>query len=193
MKKLFPSSLRKMNSDERGKCCFCGGECNPYSQSCGMCSRTLTGYAMGWNSLPPYLFPKHIKEREINSIMDSIPVKPTSVIVYDIDDTLLDLSGNPIQHIVNTYNYAKSKGFLTAIITARPAIKENIERTIKQLEMNGIHDYICVYFRPVETQDVARYKMLSRKDLHDRGYNVSMSIGDLPWDVGQYGGIGYIV
>lgn len=182
-----------MNSDERGTCCFCKGDCNPLSQSCGMCSRNLTGYALGWNSLPPYLSSQNIKEREINSILDSIPVKPNSVVVYDIDDTLLDLAGNPIEHIVRTYKYALSKGFLTAIITARPALKQNIENTVKQLESNGIHDYICVYLRPIDTNDVARYKMLSRKDLHDRGYNVVMSIGDLPWDVGQYGGIGYIV
>ena len=30
-----------------GECCFCGGECNPLSQSCGSCSRGLSGAALG--------------------------------------------------------------------------------------------------------------------------------------------------
>lgn len=179
--------------NDRGTCCFCGGDCNSCSQSCGKCSRTITGYALGWNSLPPYLFPMNIKEREIKSILDSIRMKSNSVVVYDIDDTLLDLSGKPIHSILNTYKYARKKGFLTAIITARPAIKENIERTVKQLEENDITDYLCMYFREPDVKDVARYKTLSRKDIHDRGYNIVMSIGDLPWDTGKYGGIGYIV
>lgn len=38
-----------------GICCFCGDECNPCSQSCGRCSRTLTGFSLGWNTLPTHL------------------------------------------------------------------------------------------------------------------------------------------
>lgn len=30
-----------------GVCCFCSGECNPLSQSCGSCSRGLSGAALG--------------------------------------------------------------------------------------------------------------------------------------------------
>lgn len=30
-----------------GECCFCGGECNPMSQSCGYCSRGISGVAIG--------------------------------------------------------------------------------------------------------------------------------------------------
>lgn len=40
---------------EIGICCFCAEECNIHSQSCGRCSRILTGFSMGWNSLPLYL------------------------------------------------------------------------------------------------------------------------------------------
>ena len=38
-----------------GICCFCENDCNPNSQSCGKCSRLLTGHALGWNNLPDYL------------------------------------------------------------------------------------------------------------------------------------------
>lgn len=38
-----------------GKCCFCGLECNPSSQSCGACPRAMTSYEFGWASLPEHL------------------------------------------------------------------------------------------------------------------------------------------
>lgn len=38
-----------------GICCFCNGECNPCSQSCGRCMRALTGFSLGWNPLPDHL------------------------------------------------------------------------------------------------------------------------------------------
>lgn len=32
------------NELEVGQCCFCGDECNPLSQSCGTCARSMTMY-----------------------------------------------------------------------------------------------------------------------------------------------------
>jgi hypothetical protein len=37
-----------------GICCFCGYECNPLSQSCGSCSRRLSGAVFG-QPVPEYL------------------------------------------------------------------------------------------------------------------------------------------
>jgi hypothetical protein len=31
---------------EYGECCFCGDYCNPLSQSCGGCSRTVSMYGL---------------------------------------------------------------------------------------------------------------------------------------------------
>lgn len=42
--------------EEMGQCCFCGFECNPLSQSCGACSRGLSGVAVG---IP---IPDHLQE-----------------------------------------------------------------------------------------------------------------------------------
>lgn len=53
-----------------GNCCFCGEECNPASQSCGRCSRTLTGFSLGWNPLPDHLhhvYPKIYPNTKPNS------------------------------------------------------------------------------------------------------------------------------
>lgn len=116
-----------------------------------------------------------------------------SVIVYDIDDTLIANNGEPIIPIINTYNYAKSIGLIPVIITARPGSTENIQKTKEQLHSFGITDYKYMYFRPHDKQDLSTFKMLSRKNLHDRGYQVIVSIGDMPWDIGQYGGIGFRV
>jgi hypothetical protein len=35
-----------------GICFVCGDECNPSSQTCGMCARQLTGFSLGWNPYP---------------------------------------------------------------------------------------------------------------------------------------------
>ena len=42
--------------DIPGKCCFCGDECNSLSQSCGSCSRGISGAVFG---LP---VPEHLKK-----------------------------------------------------------------------------------------------------------------------------------
>lgn len=50
----FEYSSLEYSSDEFeyeiGKCCFCGDECNPDSQSCGSCARDMTMMSMGWNT-----------------------------------------------------------------------------------------------------------------------------------------------
>lgn len=130
----------------------------------------------------------------IDEIIQTINmINPThnSVIVYDIDDTLISYSGKPIIPVIHTYNYAKNKGFIPVIITARAGTEENIDKTKKQLTSHGITDYRYIYFRPENNEDQIVYKLESRKNLHDRGYEVKISIGDMPWDVGAYGGIGF--
>jgi hydroxymethylpyrimidine pyrophosphatase-like HAD family hydrolase len=127
----------------------------------------------------------------ILQILNTTAPKENSVIVYDIDDTLIESSSNlPISPIVDTYKHALSKGFKLAIITARPGTIENIKWTQEQLNIFGITDYTYLYFRPPDKSDQVEFKLKSRKNLVERGYNVEMSIGDMWWDVGLYGGKG---
>lgn len=128
----------------------------------------------------------------INTI-DRIEVKHNSVIVYDIDNTLIDQYGQPIHAIIYTYNYAKMRGLKPVIITARKSFDSNIYHTRQQLKNFGITDYIRIYFLPEEKDNQPVFKLLSRKNLHDNGYQVEMSLGDMPWDIGEYGGVGFIV
>jgi phosphoglycolate phosphatase-like HAD superfamily hydrolase len=114
--------------------------------------------------------------------------------VYDIDGTLIDFSGNGIIPIIKSYQYAKAIGFIPVIITARPGTYENIIHTRNQLSAYFIDDYKYMYFLPPESssraQDQAEYKLTARKNLHEMGYTVVMSVGDMPWDIGAYGGVG---
>ena len=37
---------KEYHDPEYGVCCFCNGECNPCSQSCGICARVMTMRAL---------------------------------------------------------------------------------------------------------------------------------------------------
>ncbi len=133
------------------------------------------------------------KAEEIISILNTQSFPSNSVIVYDIDDTLLTYYGTPIAPIINTYNHALEKGLTPVIITSRTGIPDVIDHTIQQLKTHNINGYKYLYLRPSGKEDMFRFKMMCRKDLHDRGYYVAMSIGDQPWDIGQYGGLGILL
>lgn len=119
--------------------------------------------------------------------------KTNDVIVFDIDGTLIDENGKAIDEIITAYFYVKNFGYQTAIITARPDITENIIYTLEQLRSHGITGYKFAYFLPLHKTDQATYKLLARKNITDKGYNIVASVGDMPWDIGEYGGVGFIV
>jgi hypothetical protein len=127
----------------------------------------------------------------IKKLIDIIPNNEKNIIIYDIDDTLIDTEGFAITPIINSYKYALQKGIKTVIITARVGTNENINHTIEQLKEYGIDNYVYIYFLPVNKYDNYQYKFLARKNLYERGYNIIASIGDMPWDIGIYGGIGF--
>lgn len=133
-----------------------------------------------------------VSEKIIETI-DNLNFDENSIIVYDIDDTLINKSGEPIIPIINTFMYAKNKGIKTAIITARSGTEINISLTEKQLEKFGITGYKFAYYRPWYKNDQETFKLYARKDLFDNGYKVEISIGDMPWDIGLFGGKGFIV
>lgn len=128
---------------------------------------------------------------QIIQTINSLKINSNSVIIYDIDGTLLDHYGNGVSPIIQTYHHAKNKGLTPVIITARTGSDENINRTKEQLYSQGVIDYKYMYFMPQYETDQALYKLFARKNLHERGYDVKISIGDMPWDIGAYGGIGF--
>ncbi|MBS0627381.1 MAG: HAD hydrolase family protein [Verrucomicrobia bacterium] len=121
--------------------------------------------------------------------INSVTIDSKSVIVYDIDGTLIE-NDQPIHYVVESYHYAVKKGLKPVIITARKSYPENISYTINQLKQYNIVSPL-IFFLPVHLNDQAMFKLNARKSLHhDRGYEVKISVGDMPWDIGQYGGIG---
>lgn len=117
----------------------------------------------------------------------------SKMIVYDIDDTLISSSKRPKNDIIRTYYHARLRGFPLAIITARQGSENAVKFTINELDSYGIDGYKYIYFRPPELDDQFHYKKKAREDLHNKGYEVAMTIGDQPQDIGEYGGIGIIV
>lgn len=113
-----------------------------------------------------------------------------STIIFDIDDTILDIDGNIIQSVMNIYNYAKKLKLFVIFITARSA--DMINETKKQFKDKNI-DYTYMFFRPNNVMNVWKYKRDCREYITKSGFNVIMSIGDKIWDTGEFGGIGVVL
>lgn len=131
------------------------------------------------------------------NFFERIPKKKTDIVFFDIDDTLLRPWAQiptPVQPVLEFYKYLTSHGYNVAIITARPDFEDNIKYTLNDLKNIGIeNDYKYLILRPPEMHDVKEFKKMARKEILDKGYTPLMSIGDMYWDVGEYGGIGIIV
>jgi len=120
-----------------------------------------------------------------------IPVNPCCI--FDIDNTLIDTSGNLIQPVFDIYSYCISMGFSIVIVTCRPSDEHNVKETLLQLKYYGIHNIESFYFMKPHAINPYDYKEKCRFNVKNRGLNTIMSIGDMPWDIGNYGGIGFIV
>jgi len=120
-----------------------------------------------------------------------LPNNPS--IIFDIDNTLIDDYQVPIKPIIQIYNYCKSIFIQPIIITNRMGTHENVIYTKKQLTECGITGYNLIYFRHPNENNMWNPKIQSRKDVLLKGYNTIMSIGDKPWDIGIYGGIGVLL
>jgi predicted secreted acid phosphatase len=130
---------------------------------------------------------------QIKTYLDIVELPKNPVVIYDIDDTLIDDYGKPICPIIDTYRYARQKGIKTVLITARVGVPEAIKFTNEQLQKYGLCDNLYTYFRPPNRTDVERYKLMARQNIYEKGYNAVMSIGDMPWDVGPYSGVGVLL
>ena len=135
-------------------------------------------------------------DQDLIDFFQKIPKKNSDIVFFDIDDTLLRSynTSQPIVPVVNFYKYLVNNGYNTAIITARPNFEQNVKYTIDDLKNIGIeNDYKFLVLKPLNEHNIVEYKINARKQILDNGYTPLMSIGDMYWDVGKYGGIGIIV
>jgi predicted secreted acid phosphatase len=127
---------------------------------------------------------------------EKIPKKKTDIVFFDIDDTLLRPYNNnePVVPVLDFYKYLVKNNYNIAIITARVNTTDNFNYTINDLKSIGIeNDYNHLVLRPENRDDIKEYKKEARKKILELGYTPLMSIGDMYWDVGEYGGVGVIV
>lgn len=127
-------------------------------------------------------------------ILQQLPLPQNPAIIFDIDDTLIrSKDSSEMIHITKVYHYARSIDITPIIITARNDTEQSISFTQKELHSIGIKN-VLTFFRPINEEDFWSYKKDIREYVHRHyGYNVIMSLGDNPWDIGEWGGIGVIV
>ena len=125
------------------------------------------------------------------NILEKIPFKPDQAVVFDIDDTLISTkTGMCISNVCNLYHHCRQKGYSIYIITARGGTQDGMNFTMRQLQQCGINGYKKVFFRPPYDLNIPLYKKNARKSISE---TVVMSVGDQPWDIGEYGGAGVLV
>ena len=99
--------------------------------------------------------------------------KTNDAVMFDIDDTLIFTNGEPNKPIIELLHEALGMTYKIIIITARPPLDHNIERTIKQLYEYGIpYDYIG--FTSPLTKGIMKQQL---------PYNFILSVGDMPTDL----------
>ena len=130
----------------------------------------------------------------LQRLKSSSPIPPERMaVVFDIDDTLLNKRTEPLTHMVELYRECCRIGFVPILITARPGFTHSIEVTQMQLQRIGLHGWQHLYFIPPGHRDPYAYKIAARRNVHENGLQVVMSLGDQPWDIGEHGGVGFIV
>lgn len=134
-----------------------------------------------------------ISNRSINTL-NNMTLFKGSVVVFDIDDTLIHSNGYCINPIIDVFNFVKSIGVIPIIITNRSGDEKTIEFTKKQLQSSGIFGQKYIYFRePSKPNNPFRYKEKARLSIKEKGMTVIMSVGDKVWDIGIYAGVGILI
>jgi predicted secreted acid phosphatase len=126
-------------------------------------------------------------------ILDEIKMPKNPAMIFDIDDTLIDMNGIAIDPVVNFYNHVKILCITPIIVTNRTGEPISVEYTKYQLKENKITDYYDIYFRNPDEMDLTKAKLNARKIITEKGFDVVMSIGDQKWDIGEYGGVGILI
>ena len=100
-------------------------------------------------------------------------VGPNDAVMFDIDDTLLYVSGRPIVPMIKLLWDAQAMGYKVVIITARPRLEPVIQWTMQQLKDNGI-TFDTLGFTSADTKILMKQKL---------GYNFVLSVGDQETDL----------
>ena len=156
---------------------------------------------------------KYLEKRIIENNKSQKPKK--LAIVLDIDETSLsnypymakrDFGGSlkqinreiergdapVLKPMLNYYNYAKANKVAVFFVTGRKEPQRMV--TIDNLKKAGYNQWNGLYLKPVNYQQksIISYKVQSRKDITDKGYDIVESIGDQCSDIkGGYADKGF--
>ncbi len=109
-------------------------------------------------------------------------------VIFDVDGTLVANETDCILPVKKLYDTALKQGYKIFIVTARPRTLANQIFTALMLERCGVEGYQSMFMRPSEEEDLYRYKGIRRQTIANLGFNTVMSVGDMPFDFGAYGG-----
>ena len=109
-------------------------------------------------------------------------------VVFDVDGTLVADETHCILPVRILYDAALRQGYKIFIVTARPLTRGNQIFTALMLEKCGIEGYQSMFMRPSSEEHLYRYKVIRRQTIANLGFNTVMSVGDMPFDFGAYGG-----
>lgn len=109
----------------------------------------------------------------METILKNRVVGEKDAVMFDIDDTLIFTNGNANVPIIKLLHYAKQLGYKIIIITARPAMKWNVEFTQYQLKQYGI-PYDQLVITPAHNKGNIK---------RESGLNYVLSVGDMDTDL----------
>ena len=109
----------------------------------------------------------------MDAILKNRVVGEKDAVMFDIDDTLIFTNGNANVPIIKLLHYTKYLGYKIIIITARPAMKWNVEFTQYQLKQYGI-PYDQLVLTPAHNKGNIK---------RESGLNYVLSVGDMDTDL----------
>ena len=92
------------------------------------------------------------------------------IIVFDIDNTLIDLEGERINPIVTLFDFVKLLKIPIAIITTRVGTIDNIDKTQKHLYKRSIFGYSYIYFIKSLDNNLTDFQEKTRQDIKKKGF-----------------------
>ena len=125
-------------------------------------------------------------------ILQAMTYTENAIIIFNIDNTLLDSTGKRMNPIITLYDYAKLLNIKIAIITRRLGTPENIEKTEKQLYKRCILNYNYIYFLKPLDVNFEEFKNNVIKDIKRKGHKIIMIIGYMEFNVENEPDIRYV-
>ena len=102
-------------------------------------------------------------------------------VVFDIDDTLVDIGNQRIEAVVGLYKSCLGMGLVCNLVTARRDTPSNRKQTLIMLRSHGITHWDMLFLMPrtdiIDVVTVSEYKRRARDIIEER-WKIMANIGD---------------